>query len=67
VTSTINQILELLSNGEWHSLTEKSLKISREDLDRIIHFLTEYDVVQVSGNLVKLTEEFKELPTSLSR
>jgi len=65
VTSTINQILELLSNGEWHSLTERSLKISHEDLDRIIHFLTEYDIVQVSDDFmkVKLTEEFKELPT----
>jgi len=75
--STIDEILELLSDGEWHNITEisKSLKMSFEELDSIIHFLSKYGFVEIGDDLIKVkieknfkelvTEEFQEEPKEL--
>jgi len=75
--STIDEILELLSDGEWHNITEisKSLKMSFEELDSIIHFLSKYGFVEIGDDLIKVkieknfkelvTEEFEEEPKEL--
>jgi hypothetical protein len=65
--STIDEILELLSDGEWHNITEisKSLKMPFEELDSIIHFLSKYGFVEIGDDLikVKMEKDFKELVT----
>jgi len=65
--SAINEVLELLSDGNWHNLAElsKSLKMPYEELDSIIHFLSKYGFVDISDDLikVKMEKEFEELVT----
>jgi len=72
--SSINEVLQLLVDGEWHTLTEvsKALKISFEELDSIIHFLSKYGFIEVGDDLIKvkidkgfeelITEEFTQEP-----
>ncbi len=65
--SSINEVLELLVDGEWHTLTEvsKALKISFEELDSIVHFLSKYGFIEVGDDLIKVKVDkgFKELVT----
>jgi DNA-binding IclR family transcriptional regulator len=65
--SSINEVLQLLADGEWHTLTEvsKALKISFEELDSIIHFLSKYGFIEVGDDLikVKIDKGFEELIT----
>jgi len=65
--SSINEVLQLLVDGEWHTLTEvsKALKISFEELDSIIHFLSKYGFIEVGDDLikVKIDKGFEELIT----
>lgn len=65
--SEINELLELLADGEWHNLTEisKSLKVSFEELDSMIHFLSKYGFLEVGDDLVKVKMDkgFKQLVT----
>lgn len=65
--SSINEILQILADGDWHSLTEisKMLKISFEELDTVVHFLSKYGFIEVSDDLIKVKMEkgFKELVT----
>ena len=65
--SSINEVLQLLVDGEWHTLTEvsKALKISFEELDSIIHFLSKYGFIEVGDDLIKVKVDkgFKELVT----
>lgn len=65
--STINEVLDVLADGNWHNLTEisKTLKISFEELDSIVHFLSRYGFVEVGDDLIKVKMDtgFKQLMT----
>lgn len=63
--SSVNTVLELLADGNWHNLTEisKNLRMPFEELDGIVHFLNKYGFVEISDDLlkVKLEKSFNEL------
>jgi len=66
----LDAILELLSDGEWHTLNEISAKkpftrLPLTDLAQLSHFLAEYDFIELDERLdhfisVKLTQPPQE-------
>jgi hypothetical protein len=66
--STIDDLLTLVSDGAWHDFSEiiGTLGIDREKLERIVEFLTEFNLVQTKGNKVCIDFEMKRLLESIS-
>jgi len=58
----ISKVLELLEDGEWHSIEEiqQKTRLSRRELKEVIDFLVKYDFVVVDkyGERIKLSEVF---------
>lgn len=54
--STINDILWLLKDGEWHSLKEIAEKaaLAKVKAEKVVSFLGEYDFVQLNENTKKV-------------
>lgn len=46
---TIDQVLELLENGDWHELTEIARKsgLQQSKLEAVVDFLAEYEFIHV--------------------
>jgi DNA-binding IclR family transcriptional regulator len=46
---TIDQVLELLENGDWHELTEIARKsgLQQSKLEAVVDFLEEYEFIHV--------------------
>jgi DNA-binding IclR family transcriptional regulator len=47
--STIDQVLELLKDGNWHKLSEiaKQFGLQQPKLEAIVNFLAEYEFIHV--------------------
>jgi DNA-binding IclR family transcriptional regulator len=54
--STIDEILWLLKDGEWHELTELAEKaeIPKVKAEMVVSFLGEYDFIQINEDLKRL-------------
>ena len=54
--STIDEILWLLKDGEWHDLEEiaEKTEISKIKVDMVVSFLGEYDFIQINNHLKKI-------------
>lgn len=65
--STLDKILELLGDGEWHNLEEinKEVRLQKDNLEEIIGFFAEYRFVQLDKERrrVKLTSPVLEFFT----
>ncbi len=59
---SISKILELLDDGEWHSLEEMLRKtgLGRENLKKAVEFLANYNFIVVNehGGKVRLSDVF---------
>jgi|YelNatPaOPRAMG01_1025707.scaffolds.fasta_scaffold20596_4 DNA-binding IclR family transcriptional regulator len=57
-----SKVLELLENGEWHSIEEiqRKTRLSHQELKKVIDFLVKYDFVVVDehGERIKVSEVF---------
>jgi hypothetical protein len=67
VASKIDMILEVLSDGEWHSLYELQylVKLTEKQIQKITSFLSEFDFVHVDleKGRVTTTQNFQILLT----
>jgi len=58
----VSKILELLEDGEWHSLDEmqRKTRLSLQEIKKAIEFLAKYDfiVLDESGKRVRLSKVF---------
>jgi len=47
--SAIDEVVDLLKNGEWHNLQDlaENLKLDEEKLQRIIQFLKSLDLIKL--------------------
>jgi len=54
--STIDEILWLLKDGEWHELKELAEKaeIPKVKAEMVVSFLGEYDFIQINEDLKRL-------------
>jgi DNA-binding IclR family transcriptional regulator len=54
--STIDEILWLLKDGEWHSLEEiaEKAEIPQVKAEMVVSFLGEYDFIQINKDLKKV-------------
>ena len=56
--STIDEILWLLEDGEWHNLEEiaEKFEIPKKKAEMVLSFLVEYDFIQINdwGKRVKI-------------
>lgn len=63
-TTKMARILELLSDGEWHTLDEirKRTELTKRNFTRIIQFLEEYNfvVVDEEEGKIKLNENVRK-------
>jgi len=69
--STIDEILWLLKDGEWHDLEEiaEKAEITKVKAEMVVNFLSEYDFVQVNKSLekVKLKQSIIEFFDEIQR
>jgi len=65
--SAIDDVVDLLKDGEWHSLKDlaKSLKLTQEKLRQIIQFLKNLDLVKLDEKHEKaiISPDLKQLIT----
>ncbi len=65
--SKISAVLELLSDGAWHQITEleKKAGLNEVQLEQVVAFLREYDLAKVdaAAGEVRINENFRELMT----
>jgi len=65
--SAIDDVVDLLKNGEWHSLQDlsKDLKLTPEKLQQIIQFLKSLDLIKLDEKQQKaqINTELKQLIT----
>lgn len=61
----VNEILEHLSDGEWHNLAElsRTLDVPFQQLNNVIQFLGKYGFVEIDKDLVnvKMKADFREI------
>jgi len=65
--SAIDEVVELLRDGEWHNLEDvsKDLKLTPEKLQQIIQFLKSLDLIKLDEKEQKaqINTELKQLIT----
>lgn len=63
-TSKIAEILEIINDGEWHTIEEMQLKtkLTKSHIQKIVRFLKEYNflIVDEKGNKIKLEESARK-------
>jgi hypothetical protein len=69
--STIDEILWLLKDGEWHDLEEitEKAEIPQVKAEMVVSFLGEYDFIQINKDLkkVKLKQSILEFFNEIQR
>ena len=69
--STIDEILWLLKDGEWHALEEiaEKAEIPKFKAEMVVSFLVEYDFIQINKHLqkVKLKQSIIEFFNEIQR
>ena len=69
--STIDEILWLLKDGDWHNLEEiaEKAEIPKVKVDRVVSFLGEYDFIQINEDIkrVKLKQSILEFFNEIQR
>ena len=65
--STIDDVVDLLKDGEWHNLKDlaKNLKLTQKKLQQIIQFLKTLDLIKLDEKQEKalINPELKQLIT----
>jgi DNA-binding IclR family transcriptional regulator len=63
--SAIDDVVDLLKNGEWHNLQDlaENLKLDEEKLQRIIQFLKSLDLIKLDEKQrrAQINTELKQL------
>jgi DNA-binding IclR family transcriptional regulator len=63
--SAIDEVVDLLKNGEWHNLQDlaENLKLDEEKLQRIIQFLKSLDLIKLDEKQrrAQINTELKQL------
>jgi len=63
--SAIDDVVDLLKNGEWHNLQDlaENLKLDEEKLQRIIRFLKSLDLIKLDEKQqrAQINTELKQL------
>ena len=53
-SSIESSILEILSDGEWHSATElNTIDANRERIDEVLHEMLEEELIQLDGGMIR--------------
>ena len=60
---TIDELMEMMKNGEWHTLDElgATLQIKEDLLVSVIHILKEFGFIEIDDKRVRLNPSGREL------